>query len=395
MTERRRSGMNGRRILWIVAEDWFFGLHYLPLAEALVAAGAEVHLAARFGRRGAGHATAIAAAGIRVHPLAKLDRTGLDPRADLGAVDELTALCRRLAPDLVQTVAMKPVIYGTIAARRAGVAARCAWLPGLGHVFTARGIKTWLLRQVVTGLLRWALGDGVTRAMVLNADDQQMVARLIGVPSNRVVVMPGTGVDLDRFTVSEEPAGPIVAAFTGRMLGEKGLVDLVEAARRMRARGIDLTVRLVGAPDPENPTAIPEATLNGWTREGAVTWQGATEDIPAVWRGAHVAVLPSHREGLSMSLLEAAACGRPAVTTDVPGCREAVVDGVTGLLVPPRDPAALVEALVALATDGDRRRRLGRAARRRVENHFSMEMVCERLIALYEEALAVADRASA
>lgn len=387
--------MKDRCVLWVVAEDWFFRLHYQPLAEALVAAGAEVHLAARVGRRGGGDVSAIEAAGIQVHPLAKLDRTGLDPRADMGAVAELTALCRRLAPVLVQTVALKPAIYGSIAARRAGVAARCAWLPGLGHVFTDRGVKAWLLRPIVTGLLRWALGDGTTRTMVLNADDRDMVAGLIGTPQDRVVVMPGTGINLDRFTASDEPPGPIIAAFTGRMLTEKGLVELVKAARQVRARGVDLEVWLVGAPDLENPTAIPAATLSDWTRKGDVIWKGPTSDIPEVWRAAHFAVLPSHREGLSMSLLEAAACGRPAVTTDVPGCREAIVDGVTGLLVPPRDPAALAEALVDLATDGDRRRRMGLAARERIEDQFDIATVCSRLMSLYDETLAAADRASA
>ena len=157
--------------------------------------------------------------------------------------------------------------------------------------------------------------------MVLNEDDRAAVARLAGRRPAEVEVLPGTGVDLDRFTPSPEPEGPPVAAFVGRMLAEKGLEDLAVAARLLRDGGSPLRVRLVGAPDPESPTAIPEERLRAWNASGLLEWAGATDDVARVWRQSHIAVLPSHREGLGMSLLEAAACGRPAVAADVPGCR--------------------------------------------------------------------------
>lgn len=379
--------LTGRRLLWIVAEDWFFRLHYLPLATALVAAGAEVHLAARCGRRGPGDTAAVQAAGIAVHPLVRLDRTGLDPLADLRAIAELTALCRRLAPDLVQSVAMKPVLYGTLAAERAGVAARFAWLPGLGHVFTGNSLKARLLRPAVSLLLRRVLGPDAVTPMVLNADDRAAVARLARRPVAAVEQLPGTGVDLDRFDVAPEPPGPIVAAFVGRMLTEKGLAELAEAARLLRARGVTLQIRLVGAPDRESPTAIPEARLRAWAADGLLDWCGPTDDVAAVWRSAHLAVLPSHREGLGMSVLEAAACGRPAVATAVPGCREAVEHDVTGLLVPARDPEALAGALASLAGDAGRRRAMGAAARARVEARFGLPAVRSLLTGMYASRL--------
>lgn len=379
--------LSGKRLLWIVAEDWFFQLHYLPLAAALAAAGAEVHLAARCGRRGPAAGAAVRAAGIHLHPLARLDRTGLNPLADLRAIAELTALCRRLAPDLVQTVAMKPVLYGTLAAERAGVPARMAWLPGLGHVFTGTSLKARLLRPAVGLLLRRVLGPPEVVPMVLNADDRAAVAGLSGRPLDRVVVLPGTGVDLERFPPMPPPDGPPVAAYVGRMLEEKGLSDLVAAAGRLRDGGSPVRVRLVGAPDPESPTAIPEARLRSWSADGVVDWTGPTADVAEVWRRAHLAVLPSYREGLGMSVLEAAACGRPAVATDVPGCREAVEHGVTGLLVPPHDPAALAEAIAALAGDPARCRAMGAAARARVERRFGLPAVSAALIALYGDRL--------
>lgn len=380
--------LSGRRILWIVAEDWFFRLHYMPLATALVAAGAEVHVAARVGRRGPQAAEAIAAAGITLHRLSRLDRTGINPLADIRAVGELTDLCRRLAPDLVQTVAIKPVIYGTIAARRAGVAARCAWLPGMGHAFTATSLLGRVLRFVVSHLLTSALGDGATRCLVLNAEDQGTVAGLARLSPDRVEVMAGTGVDLERFALQPDPEGPPTAAFVGRMLAEKGLADIVAASAILRAADQPVPIDLVGAPDPESPSATTEGQLRAWSDSGAVTWRGPTDDVAAVWTRTSIALLPSHREGLGMSVLEAAACGRPAIVTDVPGCRDAVVDGETGLLVPLGDPRALAAALTRLATDHDLRRRMGAQARLRVETLFSLQAVRARLIAIYLELLA-------
>ncbi|MCR9177829.1 MAG: glycosyltransferase family 4 protein [Alphaproteobacteria bacterium] len=385
--------MEGRRILWIVAEDWFFGLHYLPLAEALVTAGAEVHLAARVGQRGPAAQIAIEAAGIAVHPLTNLDRTGLNPRADLAAEAEMTALCRRLAPDLVQTVAIKPVLYGTVAARKAGVPAIAAWLPGFGYVFTGSSLKARVLRPMVSLLLRRALGDGRVAALALNTDDQTTFARLIGRTSENVTVIPGTGVDLGRFSVSPEPGGPVIASFVGRVLREKGVEELVAAARLLRQRDIPVRIRVVGAPDTENPTAVTEAELQRWTADGLIDWTGPTDDVPEVWRSSHIAVLPSHREGLGMSLIEAAACGRPAVTTDVPGCRQAVQDDETGLLVPLKDPAALADAIGKLVFDPDLRHRLGQAARFRAEAEFGLDAVRAQLMGLYRALLS--DRSTA
>ena len=379
--------MEGRRILWIVAEDWFFRLHYLALAEALIAAGAEVHLAARIGQRGPGAQAAVEAAGITVHPLSNLDRTGLNPRADLAAEAEMTALCRRLSPDLVQTVAVKPVLYGTVAARKAGVPGIAAWLPGLGYVFTGSSLKARLLRPMVSLLLRRALGDGRIAAMTLNTDDQAAFAHLIGRRTEDVTVISGTGVDLERFSVSPEPQGPVIASFVGRVLREKGVEELVAAARLLKQRDIPVQIRVVGAPDTENPTAVSEVELRRWTSDGLIDWTGPTEDVPEVWRSSHIAVLPSHREGLGMSLIEAAACGRPAVTTDVPGCRQAVQHERTGLVVPLKDPVALADAIGRLALDPDLRYRLGQAARARAEAEFGLEAVRAQLMALYRDLL--------
>jgi len=380
--------MAGRRILWIVAEDWFFRLHYLALARAVLEPGDELHLAARIGQRGGADRAAIEAAGVTVHPLAMLQRTGLNPLSDLRAEAEMTALCRRLRPDLVQTVALKPVLYGTAAARKAGVAARAAWLPGLGFVFTGDGWKARLLRPGVAALLRRAVGDGRTGLMVLNQDDRTALAGLLARDPETVSVIPGTGVDLDRFPVTPEPdSGPVVASFVGRVLREKGVPELVEAARLLKSRGSGVRVRLVGAPDPDNPTALREPELRAWATEGLIDWTGPTADVPSVWRDSHIALLPSHREGLGMSLVEAAASGRPAITTDVPGCRQAVRHGETGLVVPVKDPAALAAAIARLAGEPETRHRMGLAARARAEREFAFDRARAALARVHDELM--------
>ena len=200
-------------------------------------------------------------------------------------------------------------------------------------------------------------------------------------------MISGTGVDLERFSVSSEPSGPVIASFVGRVLREKGVEELVTAARLLNQRNSPVQIRVVGAPDTENPTAVSEAELRRWTAVGLIDWTGPTDDVPGVWRSSHFAVLPSHREGLGMSLIEAAACGRPAVTTDVPGCRQAVQHETTGLVVPLKDPAALADAIGRLATDTDLRHRLGQAARVRAEAEFGLEAVRAQLLELYRRLL--------
>jgi glycosyltransferase involved in cell wall biosynthesis len=220
------------------------------------------------------------------------------------------------------------------------------------------------------------------QVIVQNAHDARAVAAL-QVARERIVTIPGSGVDLVRFAPSEEPTGPVVVAMVSRMLADKGVVELVEAARQVKAALPQVQVLLIGPPDPDNPASVPEAQLRAWSGQGVVRWCPGTDDVPAVWARSHIAVLPSYREGLPKSLLEAAACGRAIIASDVPGCSDVVVHGETGLLVPPRDAAALARAIARLAGDPALRRRLGDAARARVERLFAEPQVIAQTLALY------------
>ncbi|HSS63985.1 MAG TPA: glycosyltransferase family 4 protein, partial [Gammaproteobacteria bacterium] len=302
------------KLLYLVTEDWYFCSHRLPIARAARDAGFEVLVATRVDR----HADAIRSEGFQLFPL-KLRRRGMHPWRELAALIEIVKLYRRVRPEIVHHVAMKPVIYGSIAARFSGVSTVVNALAGLGYVFASSSLRARLLRPFVRLALRGLISGRGRHAVVQNPDDRHLMQG-IGIPERQLSIIRGSGVDVTAFRPGPEPEGKIVVTMVSRMLWDKGVGELVEAARRLECSGKDIRVQLVGPPDHENPAAIPEWTLREWEQEGIVQWLGQRDDIAELWTASHIAVLPSYREGLPKSLLEAAACGRPMVATDVAGC---------------------------------------------------------------------------
>ncbi len=364
-------------LLYLVTEDWYFWSHRLPIARAARAAGWEVLVATRVGS----HGDMIRQEGFRLIPI-KMRRRSLAPWREIATVAELIGIYRRERPDLVHHVAMKPVLYGSLAAAVAGVPAVVNALAGMGYVFTSSAMKARLLRPLIKKAVRWLLDRANARLILQNPDDVAAMSAGTVAPK-RIVLIRGSGVDTTAFAPAAEPEGTPVAVMVSRMLWDKGVGELVAAARLLRQCGVPLGVVLVGSPDPENPASIPERQLRDWDASGDVAWWGERSDVAEIWASCHIAVLPSYREGLPKSLLEAAACGRPLVSTDVSGCREVVRDGVTGLLVPPRAAKALAHALERLARDRDLRRRMGAAARDLVVREMSEQVVVAQTMALY------------
>ena len=370
-------------LLYLVTEDWYFCSHRLPVARAARAAGWDVAVATRV----TSHGDSIRQEGFRLIPI-KMRRRSLAPWREIAAVVELLRLYRRERPDLAHHVGMKPVLYGSFAAAFTGVPAVVNALAGLGYVFTSTRLKARMVRPLVKLAFRWLLDRKNSRVILQNPDDVAAMtgATLVGatLAAERVALIRGSGVDIEAFAAKTEPEGDPVAVMVSRMLWDKGVGELVQAARLLRERGVALKVVLVGPPDPENPASIPERQLRDWDASGDVAWWGERSDVAKIWADSHIAVLPSYYgEGVPKALLEAAASGRPMLATDMPGCREIVVDGATGILVPPRDVAALAGGLEALARDKPRRQRLGAAARGLVEREFSEALVVERTLALY------------
>jgi len=371
----------GRKIVYLVSEDWYFCSHRLPLGIAAREAGAEVVVATRVNK----HGQQIEAGGLRLAPI-DMRRSGTNPFTDVATIRQITDLYRREQPDLVHHVALKPILYGGYAAWRTGVPAVVNAVAGMGFIFISKGLFARTVRPFVARAQRSLMNRANTRTILQNPDDVALYREDIGVKAEHLTVIPGAGVDIEKFAYVPEPFGAPIAVCVSRMLRDKGIYELVAATRLLHDKGIELRVRLIG-PTDENPASIPRATLAAWNREGIVEVVGASDDIAGEYARAHIAVLPSYREGLPKSLLEAAACGRPIVATDVPGCREVCIEGETGLRVPARTVEPLAEALERLAVDPNLRRRFGENARRRAETVFAEGIINGQTLALYEQML--------
>lgn len=371
-----------RHLAYLITEDWFFASHFLARGRAALAAGYRVSVLCRANA---------AAEALRREGFAVIDipfvRARINPAAEAVLAGRIAREYRALRPDIVHHVALKPIVLGTLAARLAGVRAVVNAPVGLGYVFTSDRAKARALRLPVAAALRATLGGRGGFAVFENAEDlNAMVARSL-VRREAAVLIPGAGVDTALFQPAPKPDGRVKVILVARMLRDKGIAEFIEAARILGSRGVGAEFLLVGPPDPGNPNSLTEAELRDAAASGAVEWLGPRRDIPALLAASHIACLPSYREGLPKSLLEAMASGLPCVATDVPGCRSLVRDGETGLLVPPRDPAALAGALARLIADPALRERLGAAGRHRAVSEFADPIICAATLAVYDRAL--------
>ncbi len=367
------------KLIFLVTEDWYFWSHRLPMARAAQDAGFDVSVATRV----TAHGERIRAAGFALHPLS-WRRRSIGPLASLAAIAEIYRLYRRERPLIVHHVALKPALLGGIAARLARVPGVISMIAGGGYLASAGSYRARLVARVTRMLWPVVLLRTGCRVIVQNEEDRRDLAALRPGAAWRIAMIEGSGIELARYRPAAEPEGPIVFAYAGRMIAIKGVDRLVAAHQVLRARGFDARLVLAGASDPENPSAIDDATLARWRTLPGISMLGHVGDIAQVWAGAHVAVLASlGGEGLPKSLLEAAAMARPIVATDVPGTRAIARQGENALLVPPGDAAALATALETLARDEALRRRFGAASRRIVEQGFSDEAVGAATQSLY------------
>jgi glycosyltransferase involved in cell wall biosynthesis len=367
-------------LAYVVTEDWYFLSHRLPMARAAQRAGYEVHVITHVDES----AAIIEAHGFHLHPVV-WRRGSVNPFAFLSNIRAVRRVYRAISPDLVHHVALQATIVGSLAANGLPCM-RLNAIAGFGFTFTSDTRKARLVRPIMRALLRHVLGHARAAVLVQNPDDRAAVESL-GVSAERIFVIPGSGVETDTLTPLPEPAGPVTAGFVGRLLDDKGLRTLVSAHAILARRDRPIRLLIAGDPDPANPVSIPPQEIAAWSRRPGIMLLGHVPDIREVWKAAHIAVLPSRREGLPKSLLEAAACGRPIVATDVPGCREITRADVNALLVPPDDDEALANAIDRLAQDADLRARFGAAGRRLVESEFSAAIIGQAVVALYDRLL--------
>ena len=378
--ESRPPAATTPRLLYVVSEDWYFLSHRLPMARAASNDGFEVHVATHVQDGGA----AIKAEGFVLHPI-PYARGRLSPNASLATIRALHHIHRTVLPAVTHHVSLQSAVLGTIAAT--GHSTVCVnALTGFGFSFASRTPKAVLARWMIRTAAAKLFNRKHIVNLVQNDDDRAALARL-GIPPSRIAMIRGSGVDVAQLKPLPEPASPPTVAFVGRLLEDKGVRTLVAAQRLLRAEGFDVQLLIAGTPDPANPTSVSEAEAASWEMEPGITCLGHVTDIAQLWSRAHVAVLPSRREGLPLSLLEAAACGRAMVATDVPGCREIVVPNESGLLVPVDNERALAAAIARLISEPALRARLGAKARQMAVERFSTEIVGQQTVALYRSLL--------
>ena len=367
----------------VVNVAWFFLMHRLSLAQAARERGYDVHIVCGVGEG----QEAVRREGFTFHAIA-LRRNALSPMSDLLGTLQLYRLYRRLRPALVHHVTLKPILYGSLAARAAAVPAVVNAFAGLGYTFASFGLGAALRRGILVRALAVSMAHKNSRVLFENSDDQELFRRLGCVSPEQSRVIPGVGVDLEEFTVRPLPAKRVRVMLAGRMLREKGVEYFVAAARLLRQRNIAVDLVLTGKPDPENPGSVTREQLQAWADEGVVRWEGFRNDMGEAIAASHIICLPTYyREGVPRILLEAAAAGRAVVATDMPGCRDIVRPGQNGCLVPTHDAEALARAVQSLVEDPEGCRIMGLRGRSLVEAEFSLDIVLRRTFDLYRELL--------
>ena len=377
--------MQSRRLLLLLNDAAFFVSHRLPVALAAQAAGYDVHVATAPGTG----VSKIVDSGLTHHAI-PVSRSGTSVLGELHTVVRVWQLFKCLNPDIVHCVTIKPVLYGGLVARLTGVPTLVAAVSGMGFVFLEEGIVARARRALVRVLYRLSLRHGRATIIFQNPDDQRQLLELIGPDAARAVLIRGSGVDLAQYPSVARIAGsrPTVV-MASRLLTDKGVREYVAAARTLRAAGSNAIFRLAGTVDP-NPASITVAEVEHWRAEGVVEVLGFQKDVASLFADSDIVVLPSYREGMPKVLLEAAACGRAVVTTDVPGCRDAIEPDVTGILVPARDAKALAAAIATLVGDPAMCRRMGAAGRALAERSFTIESVIASHLRVYRDAAVVA-----
>ena len=381
---------NQKIMLYVVAEDRYFISHRLPMAKAAAQAGFNVHVAAPPGSS----YQLIIDAGFTLHHLYHFDRTSTQPLKEIRAIGELTRLYHRLRPYAVHHVAMKPVVYGNIAGFINAIFFKnpikiINALGGLGYLFISSSMKARIIRTGLAIVMNYLSRRKNILYILQNHDDRETLVKHGFIAVDRGIIVPGSGVDAAFYTEIPEPeigiAGPVIA-YIGRMLKDKGLCELSAAIRLIKERNIKAQFVWYGDVDLKNPASLTREQVQQWHDNGLIKWYGSIPHSRDAYQQCHMAILPSYREGLPKSLLEAAACGRPIITTDVPGCRDVVEHNVTGFCVSRIDMVnELVLYLIKLINDADLRQNMGARGRQRVLNQFTDDIITQSMISIYQE----------
>ncbi|MCZ6804998.1 MAG: glycosyltransferase family 4 protein [Proteobacteria bacterium] len=369
-------------LMYVVTEDWYFCSHRLCLAKAAIAEGYDVSVVTQV----KSHGKTIESAGIKLIPLT-FRRSGCNPFSDIKTIWSLFKIYRKEQPALLHHVSLKPVLYGTIAAQLAHVPTVINAMTGLGYVFTSKDIFASAIKLIIQPVLKCILGFKNTCSIFQNADDKMLLEGAIKEINKKSIIIRGSGVESNIFVPVENYIYPPKVVLASRILRDKGVHEFLKAARILKEEHVDAKFILVGRIDTENHSAIEEKIIQDCQQEGIIEWWGHRNNIFEILQKSTIACLPSYREGMPKFLLEAASCGLPIVTTDVPGCKEIVLHNKNGFLVPEKNPIALAEAIKILINDEKLRARFGREGRKMVEKNFSSKIINKQTIDFYNTLL--------
>lgn len=376
---------NKKKLLFLITEDWYFCSHRLSLATAAKSIGYDVVVVTRVNK----HGPIIEAAGLKLIQLNKLKRSSLNPLIELAALLEIIAIYKNEKPDIVHHVAIKPVIYGSIAAKFIGLGCKVNAMGGLGFIFNSTKLQAKLLKILISPFFRFLLNDPHGRVILQNTSDINLLKNFANVNSKYIRLIAGAGVDLKKYNVQPLLNDIPLITLISRMLWDKGIREFVEAAKALKAQGINARFVIIGNPDPENPLSSPQNQLTAWDNEGFVEWWGYRSDIPNILAQSYLICLPTYYgEGVPKVLLESMASGRAIITTDIPGCRELVEEGGGGILIKPKNIKSLSRSIEMLLNDRSMCKSLGKAGREFVELKHSTKYISNLTFNIYKELLA-------
>jgi len=375
-----------RTILIIVNVDWFFMSHRLPIAIKALKQGYDITIASRFTE----HKAELKSLGFNVVDI-PFNRSGGRVSSELSTIKAIKRVIEDLKPNLIHAITIKPVLYTGLALKAVKkdipfVAA----ISGLGYVFTANTLRAKVTKLIASAFYKVALSQKFKTVIFQNTSDEAILTRVAKLNSTDKTLIKGSGADLSVYRFEpENQAPPLKVAMACRLLKEKGVYQYIEAARLVKKTHFDVEFLLIGTPDLENPNSVMQTEIDSWVKEGVINYLGHRNDIPNVFSSTSIVCLPSfYGEGVPKVLIEAAACGRAIVTTDNPGCRDAVIEGETGLTVPVRDSEKLAEALIRLIEDTQLRLSMGLKARKFAEQEFDVNSVVDKHLEIYSALLA-------
>lgn len=368
-----------RKILYVINVDWFFISHFLPVGLEGIKRGYEVHIACGVTDK----KEYLESLGFIVHPIS-ISRSGTSIKSELKTIIEMYKVIKSINPKVLEFFTIKPVLYGGIVSRFLKIPKKVFYITGLGYVFIAKGLKGFIVRNIVKALYKLAISGKTNSIITENIYDRELINSLNAINENQIRIIRGAGVDLSKYTYIEENNENIKVSMACRLLKDKGVFEYIEAAKILKQKLPNVEFELYGDIDIYNPASLTSDDIEKIKKEGFVNLYGFSSDIAKVFCDSNIVVLPSYREGLPKVLIEAAACGRAVVTTDVPGCRDAIEVNITGLLCQVKDSQSLSYQIEKLILDKDLRNNMGKAGRKLAENEFDINKVIEKHFDIYE-----------